>query len=151
MGPFISNWALEVSSPRGKWSGACKLKVNRKWVVELKYKWVFLREKGAVQQGQISSVAMEEYTKYYSLELQKSRITWLQEGERNTRFFHTSAIIRRRRNRVERLQLEPGVWCEEQDKLREAARNFYMQQLYTKEMCKPCILDQKNVVTILLS
>lgn len=30
----------------------------------------------------------------------KARITWLVEGDRNTSFFHTSAIVRRRRNHI---------------------------------------------------
>lgn len=40
-------------------------------------------------------------------------------------------------NRVERLQLERGIWCEDQEVLKEAARRFYAD-LYTKEICTPC-------------
>src|SRR4051812_25520058 len=32
---------------------------------------------------------------------QKSRIDWLRAGDKNTKLFHISTIIRRRRNRVE--------------------------------------------------
>lgn len=39
-----------------------------------------------------------------SLWRQKSRISWLKEGEQNTRFFHQSVLIRRRRNRILRLK-----------------------------------------------
>ncbi|CAL2226100.1 unnamed protein product [Prunus armeniaca] len=35
--------------------------------------------------------------------LQKSRNTWLKEGDRNTKFFHLSTIIHRRRNKLEGL------------------------------------------------
>ncbi|BFG33690.1 hypothetical protein CerSpe_199640 [Prunus speciosa] len=44
---------------------------------------------------------------------QKSRIKWIQEGDRNTNFFHLSTIIRRRRNKIERLKNEHGEWVEE--------------------------------------
>lgn len=30
----------------------------------------------------------------------KARITWLVKGDENTSFFHTSALVRRRRNRI---------------------------------------------------
>ena len=30
----------------------------------------------------------------------KARITWLVEWDRNTSFFHTSTLVRRRRNRI---------------------------------------------------
>lgn len=33
----------------------------------------------------------------------KSRVSWLLAGERNTRFFHASTVIRRRQNRIRRL------------------------------------------------
>ncbi|CAA7053603.1 unnamed protein product [Microthlaspi erraticum] len=35
---------------------------------------------------------------------QKSREKWIPLGDRNTRFFHTSTVIRRRRNRIEMLK-----------------------------------------------
>ncbi|ONI13814.1 hypothetical protein PRUPE_4G246900 [Prunus persica] len=44
---------------------------------------------------------------------QKSRLRWLQEGDRNTKFFHLTTIIRRRRNRIERLKDNEGVWVED--------------------------------------
>lgn len=30
----------------------------------------------------------------------KSRYNWLIQGDRNTTFFHTSALVRRKRNRI---------------------------------------------------
>lgn len=37
---------------------------------------------------------------------QKSREKWVVHGDRNTKFFHMSTVIRRRRNRVEMLKAE---------------------------------------------
>ncbi|CAL8164318.1 unnamed protein product [Prunus armeniaca] len=42
--------------------------------------------------------------------LQKSRNTWLKEGDRNTHFFHLSTVIRRRRNKLEGLNNEARIW-----------------------------------------
>lgn len=39
---------------------------------------------------------------------QKSRIQWLKEGERNTKFFHRSAMDYRCNNRITRIQDEQG-------------------------------------------
>ena len=41
---------------------------------------------------------------------QKSRELWLKEGDQNSRFFHLSILVRRRRNRIEEIKLEDGSW-----------------------------------------
>lgn len=40
----------------------------------------------------------------------KSRIDWLLLGDRNTTFFHTSALIRRRRNKISLIKKNEKVW-----------------------------------------
>ena len=42
----------------------------------------------------------------------KSRITWLVQGDRNTSFYHTSALVRRRRNRISCLKDSVGNWIQ---------------------------------------
>ncbi|KAL0005393.1 hypothetical protein SO802_012954 [Lithocarpus litseifolius] len=42
--------------------------------------------------------------------VQKSRITRLVEGDRNTTFLHMTTIVRRRRNRISSIQNEMGKW-----------------------------------------
>ena len=39
---------------------------------------------------------------------QKSRELWLKEGDRNTKIFHLSTIIRRRRNHIDAIKYEDG-------------------------------------------
>jgi hypothetical protein len=41
--------------------------------------------------------------------LQRSRIEWLREGDRNTRFFHNKAVWRAKKNRIKSLKDEDGV------------------------------------------
>lgn len=58
---------------------------------------------------------------------QKSMNDWLKDGDDNTRFFHTSAIVRRGRNKVESLKNEVGVWVEDKEELKELALKFYKE------------------------
>ncbi|KAL0016440.1 hypothetical protein SO802_003509 [Lithocarpus litseifolius] len=44
---------------------------------------------------------------------QRSRVLWLQNGDKNTEFFHTTASQRQRKNRIGGLMDEGGVWHEE--------------------------------------
>ena len=42
--------------------------------------------------------------------LHRSRITWLKEGERNTKYLHRKAVWRARRNLIQRLRKQDGTW-----------------------------------------
>ncbi|KAF7142356.1 hypothetical protein RHSIM_Rhsim05G0134900 [Rhododendron simsii] len=44
---------------------------------------------------------------------QRSRIKWLQMGDKNSRFFHLSTIQRRQRNQIMRLKDKGGIWKSE--------------------------------------
>ncbi|CAA7042577.1 unnamed protein product [Microthlaspi erraticum] len=61
---------------------------------------------------------------------QKSREKYIAHGDRNTRYFHTSTVIRRRRNRIETLKNDTGQWVVNQDEL-EALAVGYFQRLYS--------------------
>lgn len=62
---------------------------------------------------------------------QKSRENWLKMGDRNSRFFHASILVSRRRNRVLAL-FKDGVWFYERKQIEELLiRNF--QNLFSPE------------------
>ncbi|PKI63801.1 hypothetical protein CRG98_015785 [Punica granatum] len=46
---------------------------------------------------------------------QKSRELWLKDGIRNSKFFHTSTIIRRRANHIAAIKEDSGEWCHDCD------------------------------------
>ncbi|KAA3481478.1 Retrovirus-related Pol polyprotein LINE-1 [Gossypium australe] len=60
---------------------------------------------------------------------QKARCDWLQFGDRNTNFFHSRTIKRRKFNRITSLRIDNGDWCSDQEKLQNKAVEFF-ERLY---------------------
>ncbi|KAM1885493.1 hypothetical protein ACFX14_038166 [Malus domestica] len=57
--------------------------------------------------------------------LQKSRNTWLREGDKNTKFFHLSAVVQRRKNKLEVLNNSEEVWTDEKETLKLIVVNYF--------------------------
>ncbi|GLT66683.1 hypothetical protein SLA2020_390370 [Shorea laevis] len=55
----------------------------------------------------------------------KSRVTWLTTKDLNTKFFHLSTIIRRRRNAIEFLKTAEGVWLGERREIGDHFLNVF--------------------------
>jgi len=81
---------------------------------------------------------------------QRSRVDWLQAGDRNTSFFHARASARRKTNRISYLLREDGTRCEDREELKGMVRDFYTT-LFSAERCDhiddileaiPCKIDQ---------
>lgn len=53
-------------------------------------------------------------------------------GDRNTKFFHMSTIIRRRRNRVDMLKNDANQWISDAQELEKLAVNYF-KTLYSLE------------------
>ncbi|XP_021810130.1 uncharacterized protein LOC110753525 [Prunus avium] len=56
---------------------------------------------------------------------QKSRVSWLQGGDRNTKFCHITTLVRRRRNRIERLKDNNGDWISSKEGLKALAVEYF--------------------------
>lgn len=57
--------------------------------------------------SELNEVLDQEETFWF----QKSRADWVRDGDRNTRFYHNSAIIRRNKNHIRFLKIN-GVWTD---------------------------------------
>ena len=72
-----------------------------------------------------------ELAKVSALEVEywamNSRITWLVKGDRNTAFYHTSALVCRNRNRISCLKDHFGNWMNEERKIADFIRNGYSE------------------------
>jgi hypothetical protein len=64
--------------------------------------------------------------------MQRSRITWLKEGDRNTRFFHQKAVWRARRNTIKKLKDDDKVWYDAPSDMEQMASSYF-QELFTRD------------------
>ncbi|KAL6208769.1 hypothetical protein ACLB2K_019714 [Fragaria x ananassa] len=70
---------------------------------------------------------------------QKSRDKWLSEGDRNTKFFHLTTIVRRRRNKIDGLFDINGVWRTNLKDMQQVAVDFF-KELFTADPVQDLIV-----------
>jgi hypothetical protein len=63
--------------------------------------------------------------------LQRSRITWLKEGDWNTKFFHQK-VVWRARNKIKKLRDEDGVWKDAPTDMERMATSYF-KELFTRD------------------
>ena len=76
---------------------------------------------------------------------QKSRETWLKEGDKNSIFFHLSTIIRRKRNSIDAIKDDHGAWITEKKEIREMFLNKFEELFVEEDVDFP--EDLENLVT----
>ena len=57
--------------------------------------------------------------------LQRSRINWFQDGDQNTRFFHSKALARYQKNLISSMMDLNDCWQEDMKKVEEIVVNYY--------------------------
>jgi hypothetical protein len=60
---------------------------------------------------------------------QKSRMLWLKEGDKNTKFFHNSLLQRRNQNWIHSLKMEEGVMVERHEDIEQSLINYFSDLL----------------------
>ena len=84
---------------------------------------------------------------------QKSRELWLKEGDSNSKFFHASTLIFRRRNFISEIKLDSGQWIHTREDIEQYFTSKF-QMLYNSslpqipedinELLSPCISEAEN-------
>ena len=77
-------------------------------------------------EDQISNMLVDEEV-YWK---QRSRADWLKEGDKNTKFFHSKASARRRKNKIWGVEDDQGNWVDEPEGIEGEFCGFF-QQLFT--------------------
>ena len=67
----------------------------------------------------------------------KARILWLVEGDKNTSFYHTSALVRRKRNRIICMKDRMGNWLNGEIEIADFIRQGFLD-LFTSQV-KPAL------------
>ncbi|GAA0187510.1 hypothetical protein LIER_34799 [Lithospermum erythrorhizon] len=68
---------------------------------------------------------------------ERAKLKMLKEGDRNTKFFHAAAMIRRRKNRILRIEDGAGVWQEEDSRLEGEVRRYFEGIFSANSVCHP--------------
>ncbi|GER37118.1 RNA-directed DNA polymerase (reversetranscriptase)-related family protein [Striga asiatica] len=63
---------------------------------------------------------------------QKARLNWLQEGDTNSKYFHSVTLQKRQTNKIAGLKNEEGNWCETQQEIEECISSYF-NTMFTSE------------------
>ncbi|XP_071916215.1 uncharacterized protein [Coffea arabica] len=103
---------------------------SRKEINRIKAEMERLRESPDFNRRAMDELKIQLKRAYSNEELywaQKSRVTWLKEGNKNSQFFHASVKGRMRRNRMSNVQRDDGTWTTNERELREEVASYYKQ------------------------
>ena len=110
------------------------------------------QEKPSARHGEIIEELRTQRERQEKIFKQKSREVWLQEGDRNTKFFHASIVIQRRRNRILSIN-DNSVWLHSAEEIGNYFRREFNELFSSsiprlpsnlREFIAPCITADEN-------
>lgn len=80
---------------------------------------------------------------------QRSRIKWLQMGDKNSRFFHLSSIQGRQRNQIICLKDKDGVWRTEPKEIASLIKGHFQELYKPPPPPPPPVQDFNDLVSLI--
>ncbi|XP_016667359.1 uncharacterized protein [Gossypium hirsutum] len=83
------------------------------------------RDDSAIILREMRSRLSQLYAREEKYWAQRSRSQWLRDGDRNTRYFHARATGRLKKNTIEKLKNEDGMWVIDSMDISNVAKNYF--------------------------
>ncbi|XP_073357949.1 uncharacterized protein [Aegilops tauschii subsp. strangulata] len=120
----------------GSW-GAREFGCLAKTVRKLQKKLEILRKqsvgRGPTEEEKVTVVKLREALRQEEVWMrQRSRVPWLRQGDRNTKYYQAQAAQRKRMNRISNLQRADGTMCATEEEDKTEIQSFY-QALFTTQ------------------
>ena len=112
--------------------GAPKIEIRK---LEKRLSWLRIHSATGTycqEEKEIERKLCELFEREEIMARQRSRVDWLQAGDRNTTFFQARATARRQINKIKYLLREDGSKCEDQLEIKQMAGSFY-KDLFSTE------------------
>ncbi|CAM8915895.1 unnamed protein product [Rhodiola kirilowii] len=90
-------------------------------------------ESSAAKETEIINELDEWLIREEQMWLQRSRVLWLQDGDSNTRYFHSKATSRRKTNRIVQLVNQEGTLCDSERDIQCIAIDYF-QTLFSSQL-----------------
>jgi hypothetical protein len=126
--------------------GSRKFSNNTRELARLRDKLKYLQDTDAPREEIRATTGMMNEILYREemLWMQRSRINWLKEGDRNTKYFHHCAVWRARKTKIAKLRDDNGVVQTTPTEMQRMAVSYF-KSMYTRD---PSINDE--VITSLI-
>lgn len=131
----LKKWNKEVF---GHYQTRIKELSSRIEAIQMQGRTELIARQEAVLQGELN----EWLRRNEALWRQKSRETWLKDGDKNSKKFHLSTIIRRKRNSIDAIKNDDGDWLTSKKDIREHVTHKSSQLFHEEPMCFPQDLEQ---------
>ncbi|KAG7564174.1 Ribonuclease H domain [Arabidopsis suecica] len=136
----ISQWRKELT-PYG-----------RQTIEELKSELHVAQSDDRRSREEITELTLRLKEAYRDEELywyQKSRCSWMQLGDNNSKYFHALTKQRRARNRITGLHDENGIWCTEDKDIQNIAVSYFKDLFTTTkpEAFEESLVEVQSLIT----